>query len=186
MQDAKNVSIIDHTNNRPFANVANVLPRDDIMFYVETIYDLFNPEKNLNFLGKENMKDLFFNNTLCSVNNINKIKDYKINDCVNYKILNSNNELSINPYANYQLIFPLIKNSTYKLYIKFKDDVTNPRFGLFPYGDFSTPIIEEGIKSLTNHIYEKTFISNFDTSAMFYQEGIGTFEIDYISLVKIS
>lgn len=132
MENAKNVSIIDNSNNRPLPNVSNALPRTDIMFYVESIYDLFNPEKNLNFLGKENRKDLFFNNTLCCVNNIKKIKDYKINDCVTQKILNGNNELSIKKYSNYQLVFPLVKNSSYKLYIKFKDNVTNPRFRFIP------------------------------------------------------
>lgn len=179
------VHIFNHSNNRPLANVSNAYVRTDVMFNTNTLNSLYSNDNII--LPYNNYMDIFKNGNLTPLNNIEALKNEHINDCLSNKIFNSNNKLYLSSWANYQYIFPIVKNSVYKLRIKFADNVSNPNFGLFPYANFSNAIIPSTTHSLSaGQLFETSFLSDYNTNAMFYQNGTNTYEIEYISLIKVA
>ena len=187
ISETKNINILGFTSNRPKNAVSNAYDRLDIMLEDESISQYIRPNRKLNIFGSSSdFKNLLCGNGLCPLTNLNLYKEMNLDSCFTQKSL-INGKPAIKSYTNYNITYPIIKNATYKMYIKFDDSVVNPNFGFCDESNISGhQLIPIGTKNLTNHIFEITFTSNYDCNAVFYQEGENIYPINYISLTQVN
>lgn len=185
---AKNISFVGTTYNRPLTNVSNAYPRVHLMFNVESLNCLFDEEKNLQLLMPvASLKNLLSGGTIYPFNNIEKVKEMKLNDCCSEKILDEESQkLFVGGYTNYNQAFRMVKNGKYKIRIRFDSSVSNPAFGLTDINNNAT-VLAVATRTLNeDNVMDYDFVCPIDCKATFFQNGSDIYLADYISIVQVA